>query len=154
MGAAIIWPRARPKNDIVYRVYRKGRLGPIEIVSEKSRYPRTAVSTDGVVHLIYHESDPYAGMSLYKKPPSWHKRHVFYRRWKEGEWSIGEEVAKNVFLDSPSIHIDDQNRIHLFWVEFVDGKAQLVHTLARASRAERGSCPPKLDGAAEPVAGA
>jgi hypothetical protein len=128
--ALVFWSRDKPFRDTVYRAYSDGKLGPIEIAGEKSSNPRVAATADGAVHLIYQESDPYAFMNQYERPRNRHDAHIYYRRLKNGVWSESQEIASNVFLNSASIEADESDRVHLFWVKYEKGMAQLMHATA------------------------
>jgi hypothetical protein len=128
-SAWVFWGRDDPYRDIVCRKYEKGALGPLIVVASESGDPMAVGSSEGTIGLIYAELNPYSRMSMSERPPSFHKRHVYYKQWEAGRWSQQQEVATDVFLQSGRIAIDGKDRVHLFWQQFIDNEAHLIHAV-------------------------
>jgi hypothetical protein len=130
--AAIVW--ARPvTEDIAYRIVDAGSLGPISVAASHAQSMNVAGSPDGAVHLLYEEFDPYAHMNQYKRPSSFHKRHIYYQCLKDGRWSDRQELADNAFAGTAGLSLDEAGKVHLFWQEFKDGVANLLHVTASSA---------------------
>ena len=86
--------------------------------SGDSRYPAIAVSSSGILHLVWYDNSPGNPEIFYKKSID-----------GGGTWTNNQRLTWTpAFSSSPSIVVDSSHRIHVVWHDYPMGESAICYT--------------------------
>ena len=85
--------------------------------SGDSKYPAIAVSSSGILHVVWHDNSPG-------------NPEIFYRKSIDGgvTWTSSQRLSWTpAYSSSPSIIVDSSHRIHVVWHDYPQGDSEICY---------------------------